>query len=643
MKSQDKSKRFEKVPVDVFSDSESASKIVAKKIAEIILRKQSEGKPCVLGLIAGSTAVNVYEELVNIHKTKGLSFKNVVVFNIDEYYPLHPDVIQSHYLYLHEYLFSQVDIPNENINLIRGDVPKDKISAFCKSYEDKIKDLGGIDLQLLSLDGRGQIGANEPGSDKYSETRLITLDYATRMGAASNFYGEENVPRYCLTMGLGTILNAREIILMAWGEGKAKIIKKVIEDKVTEMVPASYLQEHKAVSFILDDASASELTRVKTPWLTDNVVWNSKLIRRAVFWLCQKLDKPILKITDRDYNDNGLGDLISECGTASKINIQVFNDLQHTITGWPGGKPNADDSTRPERAYPFPKRVLIFSPHPDDDVISMGGTFARLCSQGHEVNVAYQTSGNIAVFDDEAVRFLDFIREIGSIYNLSGEVTDKAYHAARESVMLKNPGQVDSDDVKMIKGAIRRTEARAGALYVGVPEENIHFLDLPFYETGTVKKKPIGEEDIRIIMNLLQKIKPHQIYVAGDMTDPHGTHRVCFQAIIEAVKRLHNEEWMKDCRIWMYRGAWQEWDVAEQEMAVPLSPEETAIKRRAIFKHQSQKDRPLFPGTDPREFWQRAEERNHATAVIFDKLGMAEYQAIELFVEYKVKFKDLKI
>jgi glucosamine-6-phosphate deaminase len=636
MKSQDKSKRFEKVPVDVFSDSESASKIVAKKIAEIILRKQSEGKPCVLGLIAGSTAVNVYEELVNIHKNKGLSFKNVIVFNIDEYYPLHPGVIQSHYLYLHEYLFSQVDIPVENINLIRGDIPKDKIPTFCKLYEDKIRELGGVDLQLLSLDGRGQIGANEPGSDKYSETRLITLDYATRMGAASNFYGEENVPRYCLTMGLGTIMNAREIILMAWGEGKAKIIKKVIEEKVTEMVPASYLQEHKAVSFVLDDASASELTRVKTPWLTGNVVWSSKLIRRAVFWLCQKLDKPILKITDRDYNDNGLGDLISECGPASKINIQVFNDLQHTITGWPGGKPNADDSTRPERAYPFPKRVLIFSPHPDDDVISMGGTFARLCSQGHDVNVAYQTSGNIAVFDDEAIRFLDFIREIGSIYNLSNEVTDNAYHAARESVMLKNPGQVDSSDVKMIKGAIRRTEARAGALYVGVPEENIHFLDLPFYETGTVKKKPIGEEDIKIIMNLLQKIKPHQIYVAGDMTDPHGTHRVCFQAIIESVKRLQNEEWMNDCRIWMYRGAWQEWDVAEQEMAVPLSPEETTIKRRAIFKHQSQKDRPLFPGTDPREFWQRAEERNHATAVIFDKLGMAEYQAIELFVEYKL-------
>lgn len=640
IKSQDISKRFEKVPVDVFPDSESASKTVAKKIAETILKKQSEGSPCVLGLIAGSTAVSVYEELVNIHKKEGLSFKNVFVFNIDEYYPLSPSEIQSHYLCLYEYLFSNVDIPQENINLLRGDIPKDRIAAFCKAYEDKIKELGGIDLQLLSLDGRGQIGANEPGSDKYSETRLITLDYATRMGAASNFYGEENVPGYCLTMGLGTIMNAREIILMAWGEGKAKIIRKVIEEKITEMVPASYLQEHPAVSFILDDASASELTRIKTPWLTGNVVWNSKLIRRAVFWLCRKLDKPILKVTDRDYNDNGLGDLISECGPASKINIQVFNDLQHTITGWPGGKPDADDSTRPERAYPFPKRVVIFSPHPDDDVISMGGTFARLCTQGHEVHVAYQTSGNIAVFDDEAVRFLDFVRETGSIYNLDTEVTDRAYNAAKESIRSKKPGEPDSAEVKMIKAAIRRTEARAGALYVGAPEENIHFLDLPFYETGTVKKKPVGEDDIKIIMDLLQKIQPHQVYAAGDLTDPHGTHRVCFQAIVEALKRLQKEKWMKDCRIWLYRGAWQEWDVAEQEMAVPLSPEETYIKRMAIFKHQSQKDRPLFPGTDAREFWMRAEDRNHATAVTFDKLGMAEYQAVELFVEYKLNAQN---
>ncbi|MDR0559137.1 MAG: glucosamine-6-phosphate deaminase [Prevotellaceae bacterium] len=637
MKNRDISKRFERIPADIYSSSESASKIVAQKIAETIRSKQAEGKPCVIGLIAGSTAVNVYEELVSLHREQGLSFRNIHVFNIDEYYPLSPDEIQSHHLYLNEYLFSQVDIPAENINLIRGDISKEEISAFCKSYEDKIRKLGGIDLQLLSLDGRGQIGANEPGSDKYSETRLITLDYATRMGAASNFYGEENVPRYCLTMGLGTILSAREIILMAWGEGKAKIIRKVVEDRVTEMVPASYLQEHQNVSIILDEASASELTRIKTPWLTGNVKWDSKLIRRAVFWLCQKLDKPILKITDRDYNDNGLGDMISERGSASEINIRVFNDLQHTITGWPGGKPNADDSTRPERAHPFPKKAVIFSPHPDDDVISMGGTLARLCTQGHEVHVAYQTSGNIAVFDDEALRFLDFTREIGSIYNLAPEITDKTYHDAQKNLKSKRPGQADSDNVKMIKGAIRRTEARAAALYAGVKETNIHFLDLPFYETGTVKKKPVGEEDIKIVVNLLSEIQPHQIYVAGDLTDPHGTHRVCFHAVIEAAKRLQNATWMKDCRIWMYRGAWQEWDVAEQEMAVPLSPEETYIKRMAIFKHQSQKDRPLFPGTDTREFWQRAEDRNHTTAVIFDKLGMAEYQAIELFVEYKLK------
>jgi glucosamine-6-phosphate deaminase len=628
-------KRFEKIPVEVFDSSIKASGEVAARIARLIRKKQSENKHCVLGLVAGSTAVNVYEKLVELHRNEGLSFRNVFVFNIDEYYPLPATEMQSHSRYLHEYLFASVDIPAENINLLKGDIPKDEIASFCKAYEKKIKALGGIDLQLLSLDGRGQIGANEPGSDKYSATRLITLDYATRMGAASNFYGEENVPRYCLTLGLGTIMKAREIVLMAWGEGKAKIIKKVVEDDLSPMTPASCLHEHKNVSVVLDEASASELTRIKTPWRTSSVKWDKKLIRRAVFWLCRKLDKPILKITDRDYNDNGLGDMISECGSASEINIQVFNDLQHTITGWPGGKPNADDSTRPERAYPFPKRVLIFSPHPDDDVISMGGTFARLCTQGHTVHVAYQTSGNIAVFDDEALRFLDFIREIGDIYQLPPEITDRKYHDAKNAILAKRPGQVDTDEIQMIKGAIRRTEARAGALYVGVPEENIHFLNLPFYETGTVKKKPVGEEDIRIVANLLQQIKPHQIYAAGDLTDPHGTHRVCFQAITEALEQLKCEAWLNDCRIWMYRGAWQEWDVAEAEMAVPLSPEETYIKRMAVFKHQSQKDRPLFPGTDPREFWQRAEERNHNTAVIFDKLGMAEYQAIELFVEYK--------
>lgn len=628
-------KRFEKVPVQIYGDSEQASEIVAKRVAEVIRKKNAQGKPCVLGLIAGSTGVNVYERLVEMHQKEGLSFKNVIVFNIDEYYPLAPNELQSHNLYLREYLFNNVDIEEHNIHLFRGDIPKDKINDFCKNYEEKIKEVGGIDLQLLGLDGRGQVGANEPGSGIYSTTRLITLDFATRMGAASNFYGEEHVPRYCLTMGVGTIMAAKEIILMAWGEGKARIVKKVVEGDVTEMVPASFLQQHTNAKFIFDDASSSELTRIKTPWLTGSVKWDDKTIRRAVFWICQKLGKPILKVTDRDYNDHGLGDMISELGSASSINIKVFNDLQHTITGWPGGKPNADDSTRPERALPYPKRVIIFSPHPDDDVISMGGTFARLTQQGHDVHVAYQTSGNIAVFDDEAVRYLDFVRETSEIFGLPFDLTNSIYQEAKAALKVKRPGQQDPENVKKIKAAIRRTEARAGAMYVDVPEDHIHFLNLPFYETGTVKKKPVGEEDIQLIMNLLQQVKPHQIFAAGDMTDPHGTHRVCFYAIIDAIKRLKHEEWVKDCRIWMYRGAWQEWDVSDSEMAVPLSPEETYIKRMAIFKHQSQKDRPLFPGTDSREFWQRAEDRNHATAVIFDKLGMAEYQAVELFVEYK--------
>ncbi|MDR1054795.1 MAG: glucosamine-6-phosphate deaminase [Prevotellaceae bacterium] len=628
-------KRYEKVPVSIFSDAEIASALVAKQIAELIHHKEKLGRPCVLGLIAGSTGVNVYETLVKMHREEGLSFKNVIVFNLDEYYPLGEGDLQSHSLYLHEYLFNSVDIRQENIYLFNSRWDKREIAERCARYEKKIENLGGIDLQLVGLDGRGQIGANEPGSSRYSKTRLITLDFATRMGAASNFYGEENVPNHCITMGVGTIMNAKRIILMAWGEGKAKIVKKVVEGDVTEMVPASYLQQHANATFIFDDASAAELTRVKTPWVVGPVKWSERMTRRAVFWLCKKLDKPILKLTERDYNDNGIGDLISEKGAANKINIKVFNDLQHTITGWPGGKPNADDSTRPERALPFPKRVVLLSPHPDDDVISMGGTFSRLTEQGHEVHVAYQTSGNIAVFDDEAVRYIDFVRETSDVYGLKDEVTDEIYREAREILKKKLPGQVDPPEVKEIKGAIRRTEARAACRYFNVPEERIHFLNMPFYETGTVKKKPIGEADIKLIVDLLQQVKPHQIYAAGDLADPHGTHRVCFMAILEAIRRLKREDWMKDCRLWLYRGAWQEWDVADVDMAVPLSPEEVKTKRLAIFKHQSQKDRPVFPGTDPREFWQRAEERNHATAVMYDKLGMAEYQAMELFVRYR--------
>jgi len=627
-------RRYEKVPVSIFADSDVASELVAKQVAALIREKAAKNEMCVIGFITGSTAVGIYEHLTCLHKKEGLSFKNVIAFNIDEYYPLAKTELQSRYKYLHEYLFDEVDILPENIHLIEGDLKKSEISAFCRNYEQKIKDVGGIDLQLLGLDSRGQIGANEPGSMFGSQTRLITLDYGTRMSAASNFYGEENVPDYCITMGIETIMSAQRIIMMAWGEGKSKIVRKMVEEPVTEMMPASILQKHPNASFIFDYASASELTRIKTPWLTGPVRWSSKLVRRAVFWLCEKLDKPILKLTERDFNDSGLGELISEIGQANKINIKVFNDLQHTITGWPGGKPNADDSTRPERATPYPKRVVVFSPHPDDDVISMGGTLARLSEHGHEVHVAYQVSGNIAVFDDEVTRFFDFVRDIAPAYQWDEQKAQDTFQDTLDFFRHKRPGQVDLATIATAKTAIRQGEARSACRYLGIPENRVHFLNMPFYETGTVKKKPIGQEDLQIIVDLLQKVKPHQIFAAGDLSDPHGTHRVCFTAILEALKLLKNEKWLNDCRLWLYRGAWQEWDIAEVDMAVPLSPEESRIKRMAIFKHQSQKDRPLFPGTDPREFWQRAEERNMATAVRFDKLGMAEYQAIELFVRY---------
>jgi glucosamine-6-phosphate deaminase len=628
-------KRYEKVPVSIFTDAEIASELVAKQVAAFIREKAEKNEQCVLGLITGSTAIGVYEQLTLLHKTEGLSFKNVVVFNIDEYYPIAKEELQSREKYLHEYLLDEIDILPENVHLIQGNLNKQDISDFCRNYEDKIRAIGGIDLQLLGLDSRGQIGANEPGSMFNSRTRLITLDYSTRMRAASDFFGEENVPDYCITMGIGTIMEAKKIILMAWGEGKSKIIRKMVEEPITEMMPASILQRHPNTSFIFDTASAADLTRIKTPWLTGSVRWSNKMIRKAVFWLSEKLDKPILKLTERDYNDNGLGDLISEVGHANKINIKVFNDLQHTITGWPGGKPDADDSTRPERATPFPKRVVVFSPHPDDDVISMGGTLARLSEHGHEVHVAYQVSGNIAVFDDEVARFLDFVRDVAPSYGFKKEKAQEAYLETLAFFKNKRPGQADLPQISLAKTAIRQGEARSACRYLGIPEDRVHFLDMPFYETGTVKKKPIGREDIQIIVDLLREVQPHQIFAAGDLSDPHGTHRVCFIAILEALKELRHESWLQNSRLWLYRGAWQEWDIAEVDMAVPLSPEESRTKRMAIFKHQSQKDRPLFPGTDPREFWQRAEDRNTATAVKYDKLGMAEYQAIELFVRYR--------
>jgi glucosamine-6-phosphate deaminase len=623
----------EQIPTKIFNTSEQASIFVANEIATLIKKKQAEGKVCVLGLATGSTPTRVYSELVSLHK-KGLSFKNVITFNLDEYYPIEPDSLQSYVRFMNEHLFNYIDIPKENINIPDGTLPKDQVADFCKSYDAKIDELGGIDLQILGIGRTGHIGFNEPGSSEKSPTRMITLDQVTRIDAASDFFGDENVPKKAITMGVGTILKSKRIIMMAWGEGKGPIVQKAVEGPVTDQIPSTFLQKHSNTHVILDDAASSKLTRIKTPWLVDSCEWDEKLIQKAVVWLGLQLHKPVLKLTNLDYMEHGMGDIVTEYGSAYQVNIKIFNTLQHTITGWPGGKPNADDTHRPERAKPFPKRAIIFSPHPDDDVISMGGTFIRLVDHGHEVHVAYQTSGNIAVFDDDAIRFADFVRDFNQSFGLSKSDGEKFYDKIVKDIRDKKPGQVDSPEVMRIKGLIRRGEAKAGCRYVGIPDSQAHFLDMPFYETGTVKKKPLGEDDIQIIVDLIEQIKPHQIYAAGDLSDPHGTHRVCLAAIYQAVDRLKHKDYMKDCYVWLYRGAWQEWDIDQIEMAVPLSPDELMRKRRAVFKHQSQKDSAVFPGSDKREFWMRAEDRNHATAEAYNLLGLAEYEAMEAFVRY---------
>ncbi len=629
--------RYEKIPTTIFENANQASVSVAREIADLILARQKAGKEVVLGLATGSTPVGIYDDLVRLHKEEGLSFKNVITFNLDEYFPMDPKALQSYVRFMHEYLFDHIDITPENINIPDGSIAEDEVFEYCQKYEDKIDALGGIDIQLLGIGRTGHIGFNEPGSSINSMTRRITLDHLTLTDAASDFYGEQYVPKTAITMGVGSILKAKKILLLAWGEAKADIISKAVEGEITNMVPATFLQEHSNAQIILDAAASAELTRIKTPWLVGLNDWTDSQIRKSVVWLCKKVDKPILKLTDRDYNDNGMGELVTLNGPAYNINIKVFNELQHTITGWPGGKPNADDSNRPERAKPFPKRVLVFSPHPDDDVISMGGTLSRLVEQGNEVHVAYQTSGSIAVFDDDAIRYLDFVRDYDDIFKVSGSISDEVYKKTANFLLNKAPGQVDSKEIQDVKASIRRGEARSACRFTKIPDSNIHFLDMPFYETGKVKKKPLGEQDIKLIEDIIKKIKPHQIYAAGDLSDPHGTHRVCMSAITQAIDQIKNETWMDDCFVWLYRGAWQEWDIDQVDMAVPLSPDEVVIKRRAIFKHQSQKDRPLYPGHDTREFWKRAEDRNHATAEIYDQLGMAEYQAIEVFARYMYK------
>jgi len=631
--------RFEKLPVRVYKDEDTASKEVARRIAAIIRNKQDKNESAVLGLATGATPVDVYNELVRMHQEENLSFKNVITFNLDEYYPMKPDAKQSYVRFMDENLFNHIDIRRENIHVPDGTLEKEDIASYCLRYEQKITAVGGLDLQVLGIGRTGHIGFNEPGSAPNSGTRLVTLDDLTRRDASRDFGGKENVPTKAITMGIGTIFKAREIILMAWSKKKASIVKKAVEGEISASVPATYLQLSDHVEFILDEDAASELTRFKMPWLVKDCTWEEPLIKKAVIWLSTLLNKSVLKLTEEDYNAHGMAQLATEKGPVYDINIHVFNLLQHSITGWPGGKPNADDSQRPERANPAKKRSLIFSPHPDDDVISMGGTFIRLVDQGHDVHVAYQTSGNTAVWDTDVLRYMEFAIDFKKSMGEDSKQLSDIYENMREFIKNKQPNDIDLKEIQQVKGFIRKSEAFAGARYAGLQDENIHFMALPFYESGKRMKNPVTEKDVALTISLLQEIKPQQIFAAGDFADPHGTHITCFKIILEAMHRLRKtESWTKDCWLWMYRGAWQEFEEHEIEMAVPLSPQQVEQKKQAIFQHQSQKDRPVFPGDDEREFWVRAQERNRETAMNYNRLGLADYEAMEAFVRWK--FED---
>ena len=628
--------RLEKIPTNIFETIDEGVVQIANEIVAKIQDRQREGKFCTIAVGTGASLRPLFAELIRKHKDEGVSFRNVVFFNLYEYYPL-TDGAGSSFNHLNKLFLSQIDIDRQNIFTMDGTIPQEAITEHCRLYEQRIQTFGGIDIVIMGVGREGNIGMNEPGSHASSTTRLILIDATSRSEAAHNI-GVDNLPPCSITMGINTILNARKVYLLAWGEDKADIIRSAVEDKVSDTLPASYLQLHANTSVCIDLAAAAHLTRIQRPWLVTSCEWNDKLVRSAIVWLCTTLNKPILKLTNKDYNENGLSELLALYGSAYNANIKVFNDLQHTITGWPGGKPNADDTYRPERAKPFPKRVVVFSPHPDDDVISMGGTLRRLVQQGHEVHVAYETSGNIAVGDEEVVRFMHFINGFNQLFeNSEDKVICDKYAEIKQFFSTKKEGQMDTRDILTIKGLIRRGEARTACTFNHIPLNRCHFLDLPFYETGKIEKNPISEADVEIVLNLLREVKPHQIYVAGDLADPHGTHRVCTDAVFAAIDEEKNAgaEWLKDCRIWMYRGAWAEWEIENIEMAVPLSPEELRAKRNSILKHQSQMESAPFLGNDERLFWQRSEDRNRGTASLYDHLGLACYEAMEAFVEYK--------
>ncbi len=612
---------YEKVPVELYSDALQASEHIADEIVAAI--NNHKGGKFKLALTTGASPLTLYSNLVERYKEGKVSFANVEFFSIDEYYPIKPTEKQSRNCRLHDELLSLVDAKEENIHIPDGTIKESETTAWCKKFDDMAK---GMDILVTGLGEGGQIGFNEAGTSEKSRTRTVLMSYKARKLQAKNFNGDVSVtPRATITMGIATMMTAKRIILMAWGESKADSVYNVAEGPVNPSCPASFLQKHENISLFADENAGSKLTRVVAPWLVGPCEWTPKFIRKAVVWLCEKVHKPILKLTYPDYIENSLSGLLEQAGPFDKINIDVFNDLQHTISGWPGGKPNADDSTRPVSSKPFPKRVVVFSPHPDDDVISMGGTFIRLVQQGHDVHVAYETSGNVAVHDDVVLQHMDTAHELG--------FADE-FAKVKKIIESKKPGEPEPRELLNIKASIRRAEARAACRSFGLnPDTNAHFLNLPFYETGGIKKGERTQKDIDIILDLLRKVRPHQIYVAGDLADPHGTHRVCTEAVLEALNQLEGEAWLKECHVWLYRGAWMEWELGRVDMAVPLSPDELIKKRHAIYRHLSQKDIVPFPGDDTREFWQRAEERTQNTARLYNELGMAEYQAIEVFVK----------
>lgn len=655
-----------RTPTVLFPTAAAAAKFVAREIDKLIRARNAAGKPTVLGLATGSTPVGLYRELIRLHKEESLDFSRVVTFNLDEYYPMPKEDPHSYFRWMHETFFNHINIQWNNIHIPDGTLDLEEADAFCVEYEQKIKAAGGIDIQILGIGRTGHIGFNEPGSPNNSHTRMVTLDSITRRDAASGFFGEENVPNQALTMGVASILDARRIFMMAFGEHKAPIVAKAVEQAPTEAISASFLQEHPDAMVVLDEAAAAELTAIKRPWVVGPCNWTPELVRKAVVHLSLTVKKGLQKLNDDDFRDYHLYELLREKGPAQRIGEEVFHDRMATIQLYPAGRGPASGIVSPPGRVDHTdamnggaktqggerKTILVFSPHPDDDVISMGGTIIRLVEQGHKVHVAYMTSGNIAVFDHDARRFVDFVDEFLAAFgspaeqSAAGTMKERVYRFLDE----KKPGQPDTDDVLRVKGLIRATEARAAALACGIPPEQLEFMNLRFYRTGTVAKDPIHPKDIEDIAALLERLRPNQIYVAGELSDPHGTHRMCAEAIFAAVKQIRGSQKKNEdinatsssthrvshFEVWLYKGAWEEWEPHEIEMAVPVSPGVLERKKQAIFRHQSQKDKAMFPGgTDRREFWQRAEDRNLHTARTYDALGLPEYFALEAFVKWK--------